>query len=62
MLPTQPWLSAMNIESTLPPRQPSPRQATAGSLRRGIGHLLISLGRLLVGPEGTARTQISVGR
>lgn len=62
MLPTQPWLSAMNIESSLPPRQSSPRQAATGGLRRGIGYRLIALGRVLVGPEATARAQISVGR
>ena len=62
MLPTQPWLSAMNIESTLPP-QHSPRHlAAAGSLRRGIGYGLIWLGRLVVGPETTVRSQVSVGR
>jgi hypothetical protein len=63
MLPVQPWLAAMNIESTLPNRPPhSGVQAGPHSgVRRIVGRGLIALGVALAGTEQTGRT-VSVAR
>jgi hypothetical protein len=53
MLPLEPWLAAMNIESQLPPRPPQPNQTPSGHglLRRVVGRGLINIGVALAGPE-----------
>ena len=62
MLPLEPWLAAMNIESHLPARPPQPSHTTSGhGLRRVVGRGLIALGVALGGAEGAGRT-VSVGR
>jgi hypothetical protein len=63
MLPLEPWLAAMNIESHLSQRPPKPSHTTSGSgsLRRVVGRGLIALGVALGGAEGAGRT-VSVGR
>jgi hypothetical protein len=58
MLPLEPWLAAMNIESHLPSRPPQPNHAMHsghGALRRLVGRRLISLGVALAGAETTNR-------
>ena len=58
MLPLEPWLAAMNIESHLPSRPPQPNHATHSghsALRRVVGRGLISLGVALAGPETANR-------
>jgi hypothetical protein len=57
MLPLEPWLAAMNIESQLPSRPPQPNRAPSGHgvLRRVVGRGLISLGVALAGPETSSR-------
>jgi len=58
MLPLEPWLAAMNIESHLPSRPPQPTHTTHsghGALRRVVGRGLISLGVALAGAETTNR-------
>ena len=64
MLPLEPWLAAMNIESHLPARPPQPSHSTPSGyagLRRVVGRGLIALGVALAGTDGTNR-QVSVGR
>jgi hypothetical protein len=63
MLPLEPWLAAMNIESQLPQRPPQPSHTTSGhgSLRRVVGRGLIALGVALGGADSAGRT-VSVGR
>ena len=59
MLPLEPWLAAMNIESQLPQRPPQPSHTTKsgyGSLRRVAGRGLIALGVALAGRETAGRT------
>jgi hypothetical protein len=57
MLPLEPWLAAMNIESQLPTRPPQPNHAHSGhgALRRALGRGLISLGVALAGSEAASR-------
>ena len=64
MLPLEPWLAAMNIESHLPSRPPQPNHPTThglGSLRRVVGRGLIALGVALAGADGAGRS-VTVGR
>ena len=57
MLPLEPWLAAMNIESHLPSRPPQPNRSTYSrhGLRRVVGRGLISLGVALGGAEAGNR-------
>ena len=57
MLPLEPWLAAMNIESNLPSRPPQPNHPPSGHgvLRRVVGRGLISLGVALAGNETANR-------
>ena len=57
MLPLEPWLAAMNIESHLPPRPPQPNHTSSGHgvLRRVVGRGLISLGVALAGTDTANR-------
>jgi hypothetical protein len=57
MLPLEPWLAAMNIESQLPSRPPQSNHTTHGhgALRRLVGRGLISLGVALAGADTTNR-------
>jgi hypothetical protein len=62
MLPVQPWLAAMNIESTLPSRgSPRAQAGTHSGLRRAMGRGLIALGVALAGTDKAGRS-VSVAR
>jgi len=64
MLPIEPWLNAMNLESGLAPR-PRPvnhSPSVARSVRRVVGRGLIAVGQALAGQEAMSGRQISVGR
>ena len=62
MLPMEPWLAAMNIESHLPARPPKPSHTSSGpsSLRRVVGRGLIALGVALAGAD--SGRQVTVAR
>jgi hypothetical protein len=63
MLPIDTWLSAMTLESGLPPRPQRTTHSNARTrgLRRTVGRGLIALGQALAGPEGVASRTVSVG-
>ena len=63
MLPLEPWLAAMNIESNLPGRPPraAADNGTHLGLRRTVGRGLIALGLALAGNEPVNRP-LSAGR
>jgi hypothetical protein len=63
MLPVDTWLSAMTLESGLPPRpaRVGHSHAWARGLRRAVGRGLIALGQALAGPEGVGSRTVSVG-
>jgi hypothetical protein len=58
MLPLEPWLAAMNIESQLPSRPPQPNHTSNnghGGVRGVVGRGLISLGVALAGTDSGNR-------